>query len=117
VSSDRRISALRGLASLGPNPESALPALQTSLARKNTRERIAAATAIKKIVGKDQYQKPVADVLGKELGITVIRTPDGKWGTLPRDDSANAGAFNRFNDDVFKEQELLFPAEDSKPPK
>jgi hypothetical protein len=116
VSSDRRISALRGLASLGPNAEPALPALQISLARKNPRERIAAATAIKKIVGKDQYQKPVADVLGKELGINVVWT-GGVWGAVPRDDSANADAFNKFTEDVIKEQELLFPPDDNKPAK
>jgi hypothetical protein len=116
VSSDRRISALRGLASLGPNAEPALPALQISLARKNPRERIAAATAIKKIVGKDQYQKPVADVLGKELGINVEWT-GGVWGAVPRDDSANADAFNKFTEDVIKEQESLFPPDDNKPAK
>jgi hypothetical protein len=116
VSSDRRISALRGLAAIGPNAESALPALETSLARKNPRERIAAATAIKKIIGKDQYQKPVADVLGKELGIKVVRTGD-VWAALPRDDSANADAFNKFTEDVIKEQDLLFPPEDKRPPK
>ena len=45
-------------------------------------ERIAAAAAIKMIVGKDQYQKPVADVLGKELGIRVVES-NGVWGALP----------------------------------
>lgn len=116
VSSDRRISALRGLGSLGPNAEPALPALEASLARKNPSERIAAATAIKKIVGKDQYQKPVADVLGKELGINVVWT-GGVWGAVPRDDSANADAFNKFTEDVIKEQELLFPPDNNKPAK
>jgi hypothetical protein len=117
LSPNRRVQALRAIAAIGPNSEPALEVLKTTLASKIPQERIAAATAIKRIVGKDQYQKPVADVLGKELGIKVVRTPDGKWGALPRDDSPNADAFNKFNDDVFKEQELLFPPDADKPPK
>jgi hypothetical protein len=67
------------------------------------------------IVGKDQYQKPLADVLGKELGITATKTPAGAWGALPRDDAPDAGeAFGKFTEDVIKEQELLFPPEKRK---
>ena len=106
---DTRIKALRGLASIGPNAAAALPELEQLLA-KDSPERIAAATAIKMMVGKDRYQKPIADALGEELGIKVIET-GGVWAALPRDNVADVDAFNKFTEDVIREQELLFPPE------
>ena len=105
----RRIGAIRAIAALGPNADSALEILKQRLASDNPQERIAAAAAIKMIVGKDQYQKPVADVLGKELGITVVES-NGVWGALPREDVKDGGkAFNDFTEAVIKEQQQLFP--------
>jgi PDZ domain len=114
LSPNRRVQALRAIAAIGPNSEPALEELKTTLASKIPQERIAAATAIKRIVGKDQYQKPIADVLGDELGITVAKTANGKWGVLPRDDKVDVTVFNKFTEDVIKEQELLFPPDDNK---
>jgi hypothetical protein len=109
LSPKRRVQALRAIAAIGPNSEPAMEELKTVLASKNPQERIAAATAIKRIVGKDQYQKPIADVLGEELGIRVENAGDGVWGALPRNNNATADAFNKFTEDVIHEQELLFP--------
>jgi hypothetical protein len=106
---NRRINAMRALAAIGPNADAALDILKKVLANNDVRERVVAATAIKMIVGKDQYQKPIADVLGKELGINVVKDGSGAWAALPREDSPNADAFNKFTNDVIKEQELLFP--------
>jgi hypothetical protein len=62
------------------------------------------------IVGKDKYQKPVADVLGKELGITVVESSSGVWGALPREDAKDTGeAFAKFTEAVIDEQQKLFP--------
>ena len=112
LSARRRIAAIRALAAIGPPAESALEILKERLASDNPQERIAAAAAIKMIVGKDQYQKPLADVLGEELGIKAVKTDPGVWAVLPRDDVADVEAFNKFNDAVIKEQEILFPPAD-----
>ena len=56
-------------------------------------------------------------MLGEELGITVEKSADGKWGALPRDDKVDVSIFGKFNDDVIKEQELLFPPDEKKPSK
>lgn len=109
------IEAIRALAAMGPKAIPALDKLTKMLSTSDAKMRIASAAAIKMIVGKDQYQKPIADVLGEELGITVVKTPDGKWGALPRDDKVDMDAFNKFTEDVIKEQELRFPR-DSDPP-
>lgn len=116
LSSRRRIDALRALAAIGPKAESALDDLKTVLATKDPQIRIAAATAIKRIVGKDKYQKPVADVLGNELGIEVKETSSGVWGAVPRDANTKTDAFLKLTEDVIKEQELLFPPELPPPP-
>jgi beta-lactamase regulating signal transducer with metallopeptidase domain len=108
------IEAMRAIAAMGPKASPALDKLKEKLSTSDAKIRIPAAAAIKMIVGKDKYQKPVADVIGKELGITVQQTSDGTWGALPRDDSANADAFNKFTEDVIKEQEMLFPPDDEK---
>jgi len=109
LSAKRRTSALRALAAIGPNAATALEVLKLRLTSSDRAERIAAAAAIKMIIGKDRYQKPVADVLGKELGITVVES-NGVWGALPREDSKDEGkAFADFTDAVIKEQQQLFP--------
>jgi hypothetical protein len=109
LSAKRRTAAARALAAMGPDAKPALDNLKKTLASADPRERIAAAAAIKMIVGKDQYQKPLSEVLGKELGITVVET-DGVWGALPREDSKDDGkAFNNFTESVIMEQQLLFP--------
>ena len=105
-----QLEAIRALAALGPKASPAMDRLKQLLASDNPQIRISAAAAIKMIVGKDQYQKPVADVLGKELGITVMQTDDGSWGALPRDDAKDGGkAFSDFTEAVIKEQQQLFP--------
>jgi hypothetical protein len=106
-----RIHALRAIAAIGPKAEPALEKLKQILATRDPKERIAAATAIKMILGKDQYQKPIADILGSELGITAVETPGGVWGVVPRDNGVDVEPFNKFNDDVIREQESLFPEE------
>jgi beta-lactamase regulating signal transducer with metallopeptidase domain len=111
LSSRRRVDTLRALGAIGPAAASALDDLKTVLATKDPQVRIAAATAIKRIVGKDQYQKPVADVLGNELGIEVKQTSTGVWGAVPRDVNTKSDAFLKFTEDVIKEQQLLFPPE------
>jgi len=109
LSSRRRIDLIRAIAAIGPNANSAMEVLKQSMANKEPQERIAAAAAIKMIVGKDQYQKPVADVLGKELGITVVET-DSRWAALPREDVKDGGkAFADFTKAVIEEQQQLFP--------
>jgi hypothetical protein len=114
LNSDRSadpIATIRALAAMGPKAQPAWDKLMELLASTDDNTRIAAAAAIKMIVGKDQYQKPIADVLGRQLGITVVKTPSGEWGALPRDDAADDGkAFNDFTEAVIKEQqELLLP--------
>jgi beta-lactamase regulating signal transducer with metallopeptidase domain len=110
LGSKRRVAAARALAAIGPNAEPALEMLQMTLASKDLKERIASAAAIKMIVGKDKYQKPVADVLGKELGITVVESSSGVWGALPREDAKDTGeAFAKFTEAVIDEQQKLFP--------
>jgi hypothetical protein len=111
------IEAIRAIAAMGPKASPALDKLQQKLSTSDPKIRIPAAAAIKMIVGKDQYQKPVADVLGEELGITVVKTADSSWGALPRDGNAKGDAFFKFTEDVIKEQELLFPPDDNKPAK
>ena len=74
-----QIEAIRAIAAIGPKASPALGKLQQKLSTSDAKIRIAAAAAIKMIVGKDQYQKPVADVLGEELGITVQKTGNGVW--------------------------------------
>ena len=113
LSVKRRIAALRALAAIGPPAESALDILSERLASDDRQERIAAA-AIKMIVGKDQYQKPIADVLGEELGITVVQTDSGAWAAAPRDEATDAEDFNKFNNAVIQEQQMLFPADEKK---
>jgi beta-lactamase regulating signal transducer with metallopeptidase domain len=109
LSAKRRIAAIRALAAIGPNAKPALDVLNKTLVSDDLRERIASAAAIKMIVGKDRYQKPVADVLGEELGITVVES-DGVWGALPRKDVKDGGkAFSEFTEAVIKEQQQLFP--------
>jgi len=109
LSAKRRTAAARALAAIGPNAESALDILKTSLASPDRHERIASAAAIKMIVGKDQYQKPIADVLGEELGITVVES-DGTWSALPKEGVKDGGkAFADFTEAVIKEQQQLFP--------
>jgi HEAT repeat protein len=108
------VEAIRAIAAMGPKASPALNKLQQELSTSDAKIRIPAAAAIKMIVGKDQYQKPVADVLGEELGITVARTANGMWGALPRDDKVDVTVFNKFTEDVIKEQELLFPPDDNK---
>jgi thioredoxin-like negative regulator of GroEL len=106
----RRVAVLRAIAAIGPPAEPALEDLKKALASDDLQERIAAAAAIKMVVGKDQYQKPLADVLGEELGITVVQTESGVWGALPREDAGDkADVYGRFNDAVIREQQLLFP--------
>ncbi|MEX0610975.1 MAG: M56 family metallopeptidase [Pirellulales bacterium] len=114
LNANRRIAAIRALAAIGPPAESAIDILKERLASEDPQERIAAAAAIKMIVGKDQYQKPIAEVLGEELGITVAQTDSGAWAALPRDDSSDPEAFGKFNDAVIKEQQILFPADEKK---
>jgi len=109
LSAKRRIAAIRALAAIGLPAEPALDILKKTLKSDDPQLRIAAATAIKMIVGKDHYQKPIADVLGEQLGITVVQTESGAWAALPRDDASDADAFNEFNEAVIKEQESLFP--------
>ncbi len=82
LSSKRRVAAIRALAAIGPEAEPALDDVKKTLASDNRVEQIAAAAAIKMIVGKDQYQKPVADVLGEELGIEVVES-NGVWAHCP----------------------------------
>jgi hypothetical protein len=109
LSRSRRIAAMRALAAIGPPAKPALVVLKKALPSRNRYEQIAAAAAIKMIVGIDQYQKPVADVLGEELGITVAES-NGVWVALPRDDAKDDGkAFNDFTEAVIKEQQQLFP--------
>ena len=74
---------------------------------------IAAAAALKMILGKDQYQKPLADTIGDRLQVKAVQTPSGAWAVVPRDDAADADLFNQFNEDVIKEQENLFPPDNN----
>jgi hypothetical protein len=104
-----RLEAIRALAALGPKAEPATDKLKQLLSSDDAQIQIAAAAAIKMIVGKDQYQKPIAEVLGKELGIRVIET-DGVWAVLPSEDATDDGkAFGDFTNAVIKEQQQLFP--------
>ena len=97
------------MAAIGPDAAPGLDTLKRTLASANRQERIASAAAIKMIVGKDQYQKPVADVLGEELGITVVES-NGVSGAFPREDVKDDGkAFAEFTEAVIKEQQQLFP--------
>jgi hypothetical protein len=109
------IEAIRALAALNENnprqDEAVVTILKTELASNDRPTSVAAAMALKKIFGKDQYQKPLADVLGKQLNIEVVKTPNGIWGAVPRDANFGAEAFTKFNDDVIREQEALFPSQ------
>jgi hypothetical protein len=116
LSPKRRLAAMRALAAIGPNAKPALEVLTKTLASDNRNERPVAATAIKMIVGKDQYQKPLADVLGKELGITAVQNESGAWGVVPRDDARDGGkAFNDFTSSVIEIQQDLFPSKEQIP--
>ena len=43
-----------------------------------------------------------------EAGDEAVKT-GGVWAVVPRKDTADVSAFNKFTEDVIKEQELLFP--------
>ena len=103
------LETIRALAAMGPKAEPALDRLKQLLSSDDPQIRIAAAAAIKMIVGKDQYQKPVADDAGRGPGNHRRRIERCVGGTSTRRRERQRQAFNEFTEAVIKEQEQLFP--------
>ena len=111
------VEALRAIAALNakyPSQEvEVMVILKNKLSSGKRPVSVAAAAALKMILGKDQYQKPLVDSIGDRLQVKAVQTPSGAWAVVPRDDAADADLINQFNEDVIKEQENLFPPDNN----